>query len=202
VAEEHLDDVIEVAPDADEDQDEHEVLDPEVAARRAAALAHIRRFGDPVLKSRAAAVDRFDHALHSQIDRMANLMHDALGIGLAAPQIGISQQLLVYRVGPEGPVIALVNPEIEWTSDDAEPAEEGCLSIPGVLVDVERPVHVRVRAQDEHGDDRVVEASGLEARVIQHEVDHLNGVLILDRTTKDQRKEAIRALREAEREAA
>jgi peptide deformylase len=83
-----------------------------------------------------------------------------------------------------------------------EPAEEGCLSIPGILVDVERPVHVRVRAVDENGEGRVVEASGLEARVIQHEVDHLNGVLILDRTTKDQRKEAIRALRDAEQEAA
>jgi peptide deformylase len=202
VAEEHLDDVVEVAPDADEDHDEHEVLDPQVAARRAAALAHIRRFGDPVLKSRAARVDRFDHGLQDQIDRMTSLMHDALGIGLAAPQIGVSQQLLVYRVGPDGPVIPLVNPEIEWSSDDAEPAEEGCLSIPGILVDVERPVYVRVRAQDENGDDRTVEASGLEARVIQHEVDHLNGVLILDRTTKDQRKEAIRTLRDQEREAA
>jgi peptide deformylase len=202
VAEEHLDDVVEVAPDADEDHDEHEVLDPQVAARRAAALAHIRRFGDPVLKSRAAQVDRFDTALVSQIERMAALMHDALGIGLAAPQIGVSQQLLVYRVGPDAPVIALVNPEIEWSSEDAEPAEEGCLSIPGILVDVDRPVHVRVRAQDEQGDTRTVEASGLEARVIQHEIDHLNGVLILDRTTKDQRKEAIRAIRDAEQQAA
>jgi peptide deformylase len=202
VAEEHLDDVVEVAPDADEDHDEHEVLDPQVAARRAAALAHIRRFGDPVLKSRAARVDRFDDGLRAQVDRMAALMHDALGIGLAAPQIGVSQQLLVYRVGPEGPVITLINPEIEWSSRDMEPAEEGCLSIPGILVDVERPVHVRVRAVDENGEGRVVEASGLEARVIQHEVDHLNGVLILDRTTKDQRKEAIRALRDAEQEAA
>ena len=95
MAEEHLDDVVEVAPDADEDHDEHEVLDPQVAARRTAALAHIRRFGDPVLKSRAGRVDRFDQALHDQVDRMASLMHDALGIGLAAPQIGISQQLLV-----------------------------------------------------------------------------------------------------------
>jgi peptide deformylase len=202
VTEEHLDDVIEVAPDADDEHDEHEVLDPQVAARRAAALAHIRRYGDPVLKSRAAVVDRFDRALHDQIDRMAGLMNDALGIGLAAPQIGVSQRLLVYRVGPDGPVIVLANPEIEWTSDDAEPAEEGCLSIPGIVVDVERPVHVRVRAQDEHGEPRTVEASGLEARVIQHEVDHLDGVLILDRTSKDQRKDAIRALREAEREAA
>ena len=202
MSEEHLDDVVEVAPDADEDQDEHQVLDPQVAARRAAALAHIRRFGDPVLKSRAARVDRFDDGLVDQIERMAALMHDALGIGLAAPQIGVSQQLLVYRVGPDGPVVPLVNPEIEWSSDEQETAEEGCLSIPGVLVDVERPVHVRIRAQDENGGDRVVEASGLEARVIQHEVDHLNGVLILDRTSKDQRKEAIRTLRDAEREAA
>jgi peptide deformylase len=202
VSEEHLDDVVEVAPDADEDHDQHEVLDPQVAARRAAALAHIRRFGDPVLKSRAARVDRFDEALRDQVGRMAALMNDALGIGLAAPQLGVSQQLLVYKVGPDGPLIALVNPEIEWTSNDGEQAEEGCLSIPGILVDVERPVHVRVRAQDENGDERVVEASGLEARVIQHEVDHLNGVLILDRTTKDQRKEAIRAWRDAEREAA
>ncbi|MFL5884362.1 MAG: peptide deformylase, partial [Thermoleophilaceae bacterium] len=89
-------------------------------------------------------------------------------------------------------------PELEWSSEDEEPAEEGCLSIPGIQVDVERPVHVRVRAQDEHGEDRVVEASGLEARVIQHEIDHLDGVLILDRTDKEQRKEAIRTLRELE----
>jgi len=200
VAEEHLDDVVEVAPDAEDEEHEHEVLDPQVAARRAAALAHIRRFGDPVLKSRAADVDRFDNALRDQVERMAALMHDALGIGLAAPQIGVSQQLLVYRVGPDGPVFALVNPDIEWSSRDAESFEEGCLSIPGVLVDVERPVHVRVRAKDEFGEDRVVEASGLEARVIQHEIDHLNGVLILDRTSKDQRREAIRALRDAESE--
>lgn len=202
MTEEHLDDVVEVAPDADDEHDEHEVLDPQVAARRAAALAHIRRFGDPVLKSRATAVDRFDDALLAQIDRMAGLMHDALGIGLAAPQIGVSQRLLVYRVGPDGPLVPLVNPEIEWSSEEQEGAEEGCLSIPGILVEVDRPVYVRVRAQDENGDTRLVEASGLEARVIQHEIDHLDGVLILDRTTKDQRRDAIRAIREAEREAA
>ena len=83
---------------------------------------------------------------------MGGLMNDALGVGLAAPQIGLSQRLLVYRVGHDAPLIALVNPEIEWTSDEEEEAEEGCLSIPGVAVDVERPVHVRVRAQDEAGD--------------------------------------------------
>src|SRR5919204_6929778 len=172
--------------------------DPEVEARRAAAMSFIRRFGDPVLKSRATAVDRFDDTLSAQVARMGGLMSDALGVGLAAPQIGLSQRLLVYRVGQDAPVIVLVNPEVEWTSDDEEALEEGCLSIPGITVDVERPVHVRVKAQDETGAERRVEASGLEARVIQHEIDHLDGVLILDRTSKEQRKEAMRALRELE----
>ena len=177
---------------------EVEERDPQVEARRAAAMSFVRRLGDPVLKSRATPVDRFDDALRKQVARMGGLMNDALGVGLAAPQIGLSQRLLVYRVGQDAPLIALVNPEVEWSSDEAEDAEEGCLSIPGITVDVERPVHVRVRAQDETGAERLVEASGLEARVIQHEIDHLDGVLILDRTTKDQRKQAMRALRELE----
>ena len=174
--------------------------DPQVEARRRAAMSLIRRLGDPVLKSSATPVDRFDDGLRQQVARMGGLMNDALGVGLAAPQVGLSQRLLVYRVGQDAPLIALVNPQIEWTSDDEEAFEEGCLSIPGITVDVERPVHVRVRAQDENGQERRVEASGLEARVIQHEIDHLDGVLILDRTTKEQRKEAMRALREAEEE--
>ena len=129
---------------------------------------------------------------------MGVLMNDALGIGLAATQVGALHRLLVYRVEPDSPVNALVNPEIEWSSKDEDWLEEGCLSLPGVHVDVERPVHVRVRAQDEHGEPISIEASGLEARVIQHEIDHLDGVLILDRTPRDQRKEAMRALRERE----
>ena len=177
-------------------------LDPELEARRAAAMTFIRRLGDPVLKSRATDVDRFDDSLRRQVSRMAGIMGDALGVGLAAPQLGISQRLLVYRVGPDAPVIALANPRIEWASDDAEVIDEGCLSIPGVSVDVERPVHVRVRAHDEEGTDRLIEASGLEARVIQHEMDHLDGVLILDRTTRDERKRALRELRERERDQA
>jgi peptide deformylase len=174
-------------------------LDPEVEARRAAAMSFIRQLGDPVLKSSATPVDRFDDSLRRQVKRMAGIMDDALGVGLAAPQLGISQRLLVYRVGPDAPVIALANPEVEWRSPDIEAGEEGCLSIPRVTVDVERPLHVRVRALDEEGDQRVVEASGLEARVIQHEMDHLDGVLILDRTSRDERKRALRELREAER---
>jgi peptide deformylase len=173
-------------------------LDPEVEARRVAAMSFIRRLGDPVLKSRATPVDRFDESLRRQASRMAGIMHDALGVGLAAPQLGISQRLLVYRVGPDAPVIVLANPELEWASGEVELGEEGCLSIPGIVVDVDRPLYVRVRGLDEEGEERVVEASGLEARVIQHEIDHLDGVLILERTSREERKRALRELREAE----
>ena len=187
----------EVASDGDGEEAAH---DPEREARRLAALSLIRRYGDPVLKSRATPIDRFDEALRQQIARMGQIMDEANGVGLAAPQLGLSQRLLVYRVGPEAPLTVLANPELEWSSDDEEPLDEGCLSIPGVTVPVERPVYVRVRALDESGERRLVEASGLEARVIQHEIDHLDGVLILDRTAKDERKQAMRALREAERD--
>jgi peptide deformylase len=202
--EEHELEPVEREEDGAEEEEERPKLDPEVEARRVAAMSFIRRLGDPVLKSKATPVDRFDDSLRGQVQRMAGIMNDALGVGLAAPQLGVSQRLLVYRVGPDAPVIVLANPEIDWTSEESETLEEGCLSIPGIQVDVERPVHVRVRANDEEGDGRVVEASGLEARVIQHELDHLNGVLILDRTSREQRREAMRALREraAEAEAA
>jgi peptide deformylase len=176
-------------------------LDPAVEARRTAALSLLRRYGDPILRSTATPVDRFDSALRDQVAQMGAIMRDALGVGLAAPQLGISQQLLVYRVGPDAPLVALVNPEVDWASDDElETLEEGCLSIPGVAVDIERPVHVRVHARDERGEERLVEASGLEARVIQHEIDHLDGVLILDRATKEARREALRTLRDREPE--
>jgi peptide deformylase len=180
-------------------EDEEELRpDPELEARRVAAMSFIRKYGDPVLKSRATQVDRYDEALSNQVSRMGGVMSDAMGVGLAAPQVGVSQRLLVYRVGQDAPLIALANPEVEWSSEDEETLEEGCLSIPGIQVDVDRPVHVRVRGRDENGDERLVEASGLEARVIQHEIDHLDGVLILDRTSREQRKEAIRTLREME----
>jgi peptide deformylase len=186
---------------AEEDQEERQQpqIDPEVRARREAAFAHIRQFGDPILRTKARPIDTFDQSLREEIERMGRLMSDAFGVGLAAPQAGVANRLLVYRTEPDSPIQALVNPEIEWTSRDKEWGEEGCLSLQGVLVEVERPVHVRVRAQDEDGERITVEASGFEARVIQHEVDHLDGVLILDRTTRDQRKEAVRALRERER---
>jgi len=187
---------IEVEAEPDEQQ-----LDPEVAARRAAALAQIRSFGDPVLRTKARPVERFDDALRSEVERMGELMDDALGVGLAATQVGVLHRLLVYRVQQEAPLAALINPVIEWSGKQSESMEEGCLSLPSVLVDVDRSVHVRVRALDENGEPITVEASGLEARVIQHELDHLDGVLILDRTTREQRKEAMRKLREAQQAA-
>jgi peptide deformylase len=188
----------EIDPEIEEELEEEHQLDPEVAARREAALRHVRKFGDPVLRTAARPVSEIDDALRAEVARMGELMDDALGVGLAATQLGVLHRLLVYRVQQQAPVNALINPEIEWRGDEQEIAEEGCLSLPSVLVEVERPIHVRVRALDEHGEPIVIEASGLEARVIQHEVDHLDGVLILDRTTREQRKEAMRALREAQ----
>jgi peptide deformylase len=192
----------------DEEQPEHvdeehepPPLDPEASARREVALSCVRKLGDPVLRAKARPVERFDGLLRDEVRRMQTLMHDALGIGLAAPQVGILHRLLVYRVEPDSAIVALVNPEIEWSSRDEEIGEEGCLSLPHVLVDVERAVAVLVRALDEHGEELVIEATGLEARVIQHEIDHLDGILILDRTTREQRKAAMRALREAEQTA-
>lgn len=168
----------------------------ELAARRE-ALANIRQWGDPVLRSAARGIENFDQSIRDQAERMIGLMDDAFGIGLAAPQIGISNRLLVYRVG-DGTPIVLANPVIEWASSDEETFREGCLSLADVQVDVDRAVHVRVTGQDAFGERIRIEASGLNARVIQHEMDHLDGVLILDRTSRDQRKSALRSLREAE----
>jgi len=182
--------------EAHEDEERAPALDPETRARRDAALRLVRKYGDPVLRSRALEVDRFDEALVEEARRMGQVMHDALGIGLAATQVGVMHRVLVYRVEPDAPVASLINPVLEWASEEKEISEEGCLSLPGVLVDVERPIHVRVTGSDERGDALTIEASGLEARVIQHEMDHLDGVLILDRTPRDQRKAAMKVLRE------
>jgi peptide deformylase len=172
-------------------------LDPETRARRDAALRHVRKFGDPVLRTTAIPVDRFDESLAAEVERMGELMHDALGIGLAATQLGVLHRVLVYRAYSDDPLTALVNPVIEWSSEERETLEEGCLSLPGVHVEVERPAQVRVRASDVEGKEIVVEAEGLEARVIQHEVDHLDGIMILDRIPRELRKQAMRAMREA-----
>ncbi|MFZ2051751.1 MAG: peptide deformylase [Solirubrobacteraceae bacterium] len=184
-----------VEPEQDEEQPEE--LDPEVKARRDAALTHVRKLGDPVLRAKALPVERFDRHLAEEAERMGALMDDALGIGLAATQVGVLHRLLVYRADPEQPIRALANPQIEWLSEETDVAAEGCLSIPGVHVDVTRPARLRVSAQDPTGASIEIEAEGLEARVIQHEIDHLDGVLILDRVSKEQRKQAMRELRQA-----
>jgi peptide deformylase len=196
--EEALEEDLEAGADAEPREAE---LDPETAARRKAALARIRQFGDPVLRTKARPIERFDDALRDEVQRMGHLMDDAIGVGLAATQVGVVHRLLVYRIAQDAQLAALINPEIEWSGRDTESMEEGCLSLPRVLVDVDRPIHVRVRALNEYGEPIVIEASGLEARVIQHEIDHLDGVLILDRTSREQRKEAMRNLREAEQAA-
>jgi len=177
-------------------------LTPQERARRQLALRVIRKLGDPALRSVALPVAVFDRYLRNEARRMAEIMADADGIGLAATQLGIMHRLLVYRVDPEAEPTALANPRIVWHSEELELGEEGCLSIPGVHVQVERPRAVRVQAQDLRGRELTVEAEGLEARVIQHEIDHLDGILILDRIDTEQRREAMRALREARAAAA
>jgi peptide deformylase len=180
----------------DSGEDERLALESEIIQRREAALAHVVKFGDPVLKSKASPVDRFGEKLRSEVDRMIAIMRDGLGVGLAATQLGVLRRVLVLQSSHDAQPAALVNPVIEWRSEDLVTAEEGCLSLPRISVDVERPLHVAVSALDVDGEQIKVEASGLEARILQHELDHLDGVLILDHTPRAQRRGALRALRE------
>ena len=160
------------------------------------ALAKVITFGDPVLRSRASEVREFGPELAAAADRMIAIMRDAMGVGLAATQLGALRRMLVFQAGPDATPTAIANPVLEWSSDDLATAAEGCLSLPRVIVEVERPLYVRVTGADTTGEPILIEASGLEARVLQHEIDHLDGVLILDRTEREQRKGAMRALRE------
>lgn len=182
-----------VETDAGEDRLEAELLE-----RREAALANVVKFGDPVLKSRASPVSEFGPELRAEVERMIQIMRDGMGVGLAATQLGVLRRILVFQAGPDAEPTALVNPEVEWLSGETLVAEEGCLSLPRVSMDVERPLYVRIAGLDTAGEAIELEASGLEARVLQHEIDHLDGVLILDRTPREQRKGALRALRSGE----
>jgi peptide deformylase len=173
-------------------------LEAELLERREAALAHVVKFGDPVLKSKASPVRDFGPELRAEVERMVAIMRDGMGVGLAATQLGVLRRLLVFQAGPDSEPTALVNPEVEWLSNEVVVAEEGCLSLPRVSMDVERPLHARISGLDVDGEPIQIEASGLEARVLQHEIDHLDGVLILDRAPRAQRKGALRALREGE----
>jgi peptide deformylase len=191
-----------VSEDRTEDQavgggeGERSDIENEVIERREAALAHVLKFGDPVLKSKASPVTGFGEELHSEVERMIAIMRDGLGVGLAATQVGMLRRLLVFQAGHDSEPAALVNPEIEWRSAELVTAEEGCLSLPRVSMDVERPLHITVTGLDADGEPVRIEAAGLEARVLQHEIDHLDGVLILDHAPRAQRKGALRALRE------
>ncbi|HET9163732.1 MAG TPA: peptide deformylase [Solirubrobacterales bacterium] len=178
------------------DETERERLEAELLERREAALAHVVKFGDPVLKSRASPVTEFGLELRAEVERMVAIMRDGMGVGLAATQLGVLRRVLVFQAGPDSEPTGLVNPEIAWLSDEVVLAEEGCLSLPRVAMDVERPLHARIGGRDVEGERIEIEASGLEARVLQHEIDHLDGVLILDRAPREQRKAALRALRE------
>jgi len=173
-----------------------QALAEETLRRRDAALQHIRKFGDPVLKSRASEIRSFGPGLEREAERMVAIMHDAIGVGLAASQLCVMHRLLVFQAGPDATPTAIANPEIDWLSSEVVVAEEGCLSLPRVSVDVERPLFARVRGVDVTGEPIQIEASGLEARVLQHEIDHLDGVLMLDRLDAEQRKLAMRELRE------
>ena len=175
--------------------------DPDVLARRDAAMAHVLQWGDPILRTAARPIDDLDDEVLMHAGRMRRIMLDALGVGLAAPQVGVLRRLIVYRVPGEraDDVHTLVNPVVEETSDETAEFEEGCLSIPGVVVAVTRPRAVRVTGLDEHGEERTIEADGAHASVLQHEIDHLDGRLVLDRLDKEARRVAIRALRDRAR---
>jgi len=172
-----------------------EELDPERETRRRFALAQIRQYPDAALKMEARPVEQFDEQLVKLVERMKLLMVDANGIGLAATQVGVLQRLFVFQAEAEEEPAAVVNPELVEVSDETEVGDEGCLSIQGVTVPVERALRVTVVGKDEHGDDVRYELDGYEARCAQHETDHLNGVLMLDRTTPEARKEALAILR-------
>jgi peptide deformylase len=180
-----------------EGQVRSEKLDAEREARRRAALAQIRQYPDPALRIRANEVDEVDEAVADLVERMTRLMLEARGVGLAAPQIGVLRRVLVYQTGEDEPLVALVNPRLVSSSEEAETADEGCLSLgaASVVVPVSRPVSVTVEATTPAGEPVTVDAEGLEARVIQHELDHLDGVLILDRTAPGERREALAQLR-------
>jgi peptide deformylase len=180
-----------------EGQIRSEELDAEREARRRAALSLVRQYPDPVLRMKANEVGDFDESVTGLVERMTLLMDEARGVGLAAPQLGVLRRILIYRKAEEGPVVALVNPRVVSTGEEVEAADEGCLSLGAatVVVEVERPTAVKIEASSPEGEPVSIEAEGLEARVIQHELDHLDGVLTIDRTTPEQRRAALAQLR-------
>jgi peptide deformylase len=180
-----------------EGQIRSEELDAEREARRRLALAQVRQYPDPVLRMKANDVDEIDDSVTGLVERMKGLMSEARGVGLAAPQLGILRRVLVYPTGEEEAFSALVNPRVVESGEERIADDEGCLSLgaASVIVEVERPTTIVVEATSPEGEELRIEAEGLEARVIQHELDHLDGVLIIDRTSPEQRREALAKLR-------
>ena len=172
-------------------------LDAEREARRRVALAQIRQYPDPVLRMRAHAIEQFDGELARLAERMISLMGEAAGVGLAANQVGVLQRIFVFQPSAEEEPRALVNPEIVERGEEAEADDEGCLSMQGVLVPVERTLRVTIAGRDPSGEEVRIELEDMAARVLQHELDHLDGVLIIDRTTAEGRREALAVLRQA-----
>ena len=170
-------------------------LDPEAEARRRLALAQIRQYPDPVLRMRAHEVEDFDDDLASLVERMRHLLRDANGLGLAATQVGVLRRVFLFLPDPEQEAVALVNPRLVEPSEERVSDEEGCLSLQDVVIPVERHERIVVEATDPEGNEVRLELEGLPARIAQHELDHLDGVLILDRTTPDARREALAILR-------
>ena len=178
-----------------DEEEEEGRRDPQVEARRRIALAQIRQYPDAVLRMRAREVERFDDDLARLAEKMAHLMHDARGVGLAATQVGVLQRLFVFRLADDEDVTTIVNPEITKRSRSTETADEGCLSLQGVLVPVERALEVTIEGQDVTGAPLELELEELDARVVQHELDHLDGVLMIERTDGESRKDALATLR-------
>ncbi len=167
----------------------------EIEARRRIALAQIRQYPDRVLKLRANEVDRFDESLARLAERMAALMFDARGVGLAATQVGVLQRVFVFVAEDDEQVQAVVNPTITSRTDETELGDEGCLSLQGVLVPVERNLGITLEGLDLEGKPLRLELEELAARVAQHELDHLDGVLIIERTDPESRRTAMATLR-------
>jgi peptide deformylase len=180
-----------------EGQIRSEELDAEQEARRRLALGQVRQYPDPVLRMKANDVEEIDESVTGLVERMKGLMTEARGVGLAAPQLGILRRVMVYQAGEEEPFRALVNPRVVEAGEERLADDEGCLSLGAatVIVEVERPSTIVVEATSPDGEELRIEAEGLEARVIQHELDHLDGVLIIDRTSPEQRREALAKLR-------
>ncbi len=177
----------------DEQAHEEEREELEREARRLVALSRIRQYGDPVLRMKAREVEEFDDDLRNLVERMTALMHEAQGVGLAATQVGVLRRLFVFVLDDEDRV--LVNPTITNNSRDTTTDEEGCLSLRSVLVPVERPVAVTIEGFDEQGEAVRLELELPAARIVQHELDHLDGVLIIDRTDEESRRAALATLR-------